>query len=179
MYGEDNDGSRGCTYRVKTEPVLTANALDVLRRILLIQNAAYYIAHIAVADDSHGGKMARDITLAADLYSGEKSGPPTHPHQAEVEVSRNVASRSSRWDVQCAGHHMGGDRPLYAPTAAIPDRRVSLGAAPVEAFFWEIWRVVSPAAYAAGLLRFLHECPSGHGSGEISIDFRMLRPRAL
>ena len=64
-------------------------------------------------------------------------------------------------------------------TQEIPDRRFLLGTASVEAFFEEIWHVGSPTLYSVGLLGILDECPSAHGSSEISIGLWMIWSRSF
>ena len=41
IHREDRRDADGLTYTLKPDPILTAKALGVLRRMLLIQNAAY------------------------------------------------------------------------------------------------------------------------------------------
>ena len=40
--------------------------------MMLVQNAAYYIAHIAVANDGVGAGMARGIAPVAETYAGSE-----------------------------------------------------------------------------------------------------------
>ena len=62
---EDNIG-RGLVgrYSVKTCSVLNAKSLDVLRRMLLVENSTYYLKHALVA---------------SDVWYGEGAGSPPLP----------------------------------------------------------------------------------------------------
>ena len=52
MYRDDDGDAAKPTRPLNREPLLIAEHLEVIRRMRLLQNAAYYTAHIAVANDA-------------------------------------------------------------------------------------------------------------------------------
>ena len=60
---------------------------------MLVQNAAYYIAHIAVANDGVGAGMARGIAPVAETYAGSEiraalRGNRNFDHDTPPETAR-------------------------------------------------------------------------------------------
>ena len=72
---EDNIG-RGLVgrYCVKTCSVLTAKSLDVLRRMLLVENSTYYMKHALVANDVWYGEGVASSPQEEDSASACLSG---------------------------------------------------------------------------------------------------------
>ena len=135
MYRDDADGKGGCSYPMKKESILTPKSLDVLRRMLLVQNAAYYIAHIAVANDARGVNMSRDIALVAETYAGEERPESL---QEKRENGPDVIWEPPASLSKDAKLRHAGPSPPTGNIAEIPECRFSTGTAAVEAFFEEI-----------------------------------------
>ena len=51
MYIEGAEEENGTSYDLREASVLNKKAIDVVRRMILVQNSRYYLARILVADD--------------------------------------------------------------------------------------------------------------------------------
>ena len=160
--------------------------------MLFVQNASYYIAHIAVANDARGANMARDIALAAETYAVEE-------HPASIRGKRDTCPDTTRkpptgplkdGELRCAD---SSHRPNIF-------RRYRNVAFPLGSCLWGVFRrnmaiplaristpaleAGKPISYSArttqpGPKQISHECPSTPGSSKLAYDFRKLWSRAF
>ena len=146
MYRENDDDATKPTCPRKRGPVLNAKPLGI-RRVLIMRNDAYYIAHIAADKDTHeyNSAMAKKDDYGA--YYRCSGDTPSRPSSDECPESA-----SSGDSVEVDGGlsaESGIDVPEKRYAAASPSFRFPTGAADVEAFFEEIrqgypritWRV--------------------------------------
>ena len=125
---EDGDQNGANPYPLRTTPVLSTKAIDVLRRMLLVQNARHYMSHILIANDVYNKQDS-----AYKVF-------PDHPGQS-TEGSDSDAAESPRLTDPVLKHPVPSPR-CYAGGryfAPGPERSgFSTGSASVEAFFQEI-----------------------------------------
>ena len=139
---DDNAGRTGAFFPLKKSALLGAKAMDVLRMMLLLQNAASYLAHVLVANKVHFGRHLRNA-----------KNPPTraksteHPHLPRAKIRGENCDSSPSGSVgptpSCSDDDDEGAESI-ACDASIRETSLSfsIGSASVEAFFSKIWLTV-------------------------------------
>lgn len=136
---EDVEISSPATYPMKTNPIFGVKTIDVLRRMLLLQNSAYYLAHVLVANDVYRRNPYPDaVSKSHDGASRSKE----HPFSMRATLGKGKPNRcnSDDSDTSCSIEQTiqdGGE-----DVARADNRIFSLGTASVEAFFSEIRQVI-------------------------------------
>ena len=137
MFRDGADPSANSRYPIKQTGLLTAKSLDVPRRMLLVQNSAYYLAHIAVANspEVHSIRLASRRSDNRNWH-GEPSMATAYAQHGPAKSG--IGHAASAADVIQARESTCVEGRNSWPADSSSPLRFSLGAAAVESFFHEI-----------------------------------------
>ena len=128
---EDGDQIGPCLYPFRKPPLLGTKPLDVLRRMLLLQNARRYIAHILIANDVYLKQAGSDLGCSG----GPDEASRGLDSSGRASISGSAASMTGPLH-ECDAGRRNARNLYFAPG---PGRGgFSIGSAKVEAFFEEI-----------------------------------------
>ena len=137
MYREDVDRVGNSRYPIKQTGVLTVKSLDVLRRMILVQNSAYYLAHIAVANSLEVHSIRLD-NRRPDTRDWQGPAEMTTAYSRQGLPKSEIRGASSSADVFHTTHATSEEDEYPRSTDSCNRIKFSLGTAAVESFFHEI-----------------------------------------
>ena len=79
---EDISGGRRDTYPLKSTPLLGVKALDVIRMMLPLQNASFYMSHVLVANRVYCGHHRGNVDAQPPRAGLSNIRPPKPPKAA-------------------------------------------------------------------------------------------------
>ena len=134
----DSSGRRRATYPLKRTPPLVVKAIDVIRRMLLLQNASFYMSRVLVASRVYFGHRMGDVDAQPPRAELSNITPP-QPHKA------SPGGRSCSSSGPPVAPNSGGTVSTLQSLGASGDLSDAatfdfiVGSASAEAFFSDVW----------------------------------------